>query len=211
MTIQRGQEWGSVGPAPAGLVTVGSDRELRRLVEAARRAGSELPPVGLLGGDLLRALGGTGRADRFAGDVARLPVDVVRVEAEDPAAPGEVRTAWFVAHAIARRSWWRGEVVAAMNAQHLGAWDVAPRGHPNDGRVDLVAVDRRLPVRARLQARSRLPQGTHVPHPDISVRQSADVTIELRRPLDVALDGEPWGRATRLRFVVEPDALLVCV
>ncbi len=212
MTIRRGQEWGSVGAAPADLVMASSDAEVRHVVEAARRAGScEPPPIGLLGGDLMRAVGGSGRAGRFDGDVAHLTVDVVRVEVEDPEAGGGARTGWFVAHAIARRTWWRGEVVAAMNAQHLGSWDVAPRGHPNDGRVDVVRAAPSLHPRARLQARTRLPQGTHMPHPDITTRQVTDVTIELIRPLGLELDGERWGSANRLRFVVEPDALRVCV
>jgi len=211
VTVRRGEDWGSVGPAPPGLVLVSTDREVRRLVTAARRDGREPPPVGLLGGDLCRAVGGRGRRERFDGDVARLPVDVVRVEIDDPREAGGLRIGWFVAHLVARRSWWRGEIAAVMNAQHLGPWDVAPRGHPDDGRAEVVIATPALRPRARLQARRRLPQGTHLPHPEISLRQLNEATVEFRRPLDLALDGEPWGRADRLRFVVEPDALLVCV
>ena len=47
---------------------------------------------------------------------------------------GEVRhdgtLAHFVAHAIARRGWWRGRILAAMNAEFVGDWKVAPRAHP---------------------------------------------------------------------------------
>ena len=68
MTVRRGEDWGSVGPAPPGLVLVSTDREVRRLVTAARRDGREPPPVGLLGGDLCRAVGGRGRRERFDGD-----------------------------------------------------------------------------------------------------------------------------------------------
>lgn len=211
MTIRRGEEWGRIGPAPEGLVIVESDAAVRALVEAARRNGSSLPPVGLVGGDLMRAVGGAGRRERFSGDVAILPIDVVRIEADDAREPAGTRTGWFVAHAVARRRWWRGEIVAAMNAQHLGNWDVAPRSHPNDGRVDLVRIEPTLPLRGRLQARRRLPQGTHVPHPAISIRPVTDETVTLRQPLDLVLDGEPWGAATRWRVVVEPDALVICV
>ncbi len=38
-----------------------------------------------------------------------------------------------------------------MNAQFLGRWDVAPRGHPNDGRLDVLDAD--LPLDERLQVR----------------------------------------------------------
>ena len=48
-----------------------------------------------------------------------------------------------VAHVVARGGgpWWRGPIVAVMNADRLGRWDVAPRAHPNDGRLDVVEVD----------------------------------------------------------------------
>lgn len=193
-----------VGPAPADLRHVRSDAEIRALVVAARTTGAVIPPLGLLGGDLMRAVGGVGDPARFDGEVPTLPVDVVRVEAE----PG---TSWFVAHAIARRSWWRGELVAAMNVQHLGRWDVAPRAHPNDGRVDVVRVAATMPVRDRVHARGRLPLGTHLPHPDIEVRPSRSAEVRLARPARLWLDGERWGTARELRLTVEPDSLLVCV
>jgi hypothetical protein len=116
----------------------------------------------------------------------------------------------FVAHLVARRSWWRGEVVAAMNAEHLGPWDVAPRGHPNDGRLDVVhVVD--LGLHDRWKAWRRLPTGTHVPHPAISVRPTASADLALRRPLRVLLDGRPAGSTDHLAIRVDPDALTVCI
>ena len=206
VTIKPGEPWGDVGPVPAGLVPVYSDAALREIVEMGRRSDAPLPPVGLLGGDLMRAVGGTGDAHRFdgSGEVARLPVDIVRVEAD-----GEV--AWFVAQLIARRSWWRGELVAAMNAQYRGVYDIAPRAHPNDGRVDVVRVAAAMSVGDRWKARRRLPQGTHVPHPAITTRPAGTIEITFERPLDVRLDGTRWRRCAALRLTVEPDALTVCV
>ena len=208
VTIRPGEPWGDVGPVPAGLVTVHSDAELRDVVERARRLDAPLPPVGVAGGDLMRAVGGTGETHRFdtgdGVDVARLPVDIVRVEAG-----GEV--AWFVAQLIARRSWWRGELVAAMNAQYRGVYDIAPRAHPNDGRADVVRVAAAMSVGDRWKARRRLPQGTHVPHPAITTRPASTIEITFERPLDVWLDGMRWRRCTALRLTVEPDALTVCV
>ncbi len=71
MTVRKGEAWGRTGPAPAGLVEVRSDAELHELVNDRRRAGAPIPPVGLLGGDLCRTLGGTGRPERLRSD-ARL-------------------------------------------------------------------------------------------------------------------------------------------
>lgn len=204
MTVRKGEAWGSVGPAPEEMLTAITDRELRHIVRAAMVAGRQPPPVGLLGGDMMRAVGGSGDPERFAGEVAILPVDVLRVEVD-----GAVE--WCCSHVVARRSWWRGEIVAAMNAQHIGSWDVAPRAHPGDGRVDVVRADPAMSWRDRARARGRLAHGTHVPHPHIEVRQRYEVELQFLHPLRLELDGEAWMSASSVRIVVLPDALTVVV
>ncbi len=183
---------------PEGVV-VRTDAEARAVVTAARRADRPVPPLGLLGGDLCRALGGTGDEERLrSGAGVVLPVDLGAVLVDG-------RLHWFVAHLLARRGWWRGRVVAVMNAQHLGPWDVAPRGHPNDGRLDVLDGD--LPLGQRWPARRRLPLGTHVPHPGITERHVAAVQLDLEGGSHVWLDGEDLGPARSLSIRVEPDAL----
>ncbi len=202
MPIAKGDPWGTPGALPRHGVVVRSDAEARAVVTSARRAGEPVPPLGLLGGDLCRTLGGTGDEARLRSEQAvTLPVDLGSVLVDG-------RLHWFVAHLVAKRTWWRGRVVVAMNAQYLGRWDVAPRGHPNDGRLDVLDAD--LPFDERLQARSRLRSGSHVPHPRIEERHVAAVQIELARPSEVLLDGEAVGRASHLAIRVEPDAL-ICV
>ena len=200
MTIRKGEEWGSVGPPPAGMLEARSDAELRAIVETCRADGRDIPPVALFGGDLLRSVGGAGT---LRDSMVTAPIDVVRVES-----PGAAVT-WFVAHLVARRSWWSGEIVAAMNAQFHGHRDVAPRSHPNDGRVDVLRVSSSMSLRHRLQARARLVQGTHVPHPAIELRQVRSIELDLRRPLRIWLDGTPWTTASQFALTVEPDALLI--
>jgi hypothetical protein len=203
VTVRKGQAWGTTGPLPAGAVRVGSDAEAGAVVDAARRTGQVPPPLALLGGDLCRTLGGRGDPARFDhDDVSLLPVDLGHVLVD-----GEPY--WFVAHLVARRSWWWGRVLAAMNAQYLGFWDVAPRSHPGDGLLDL--LDARLPVGDRLKARSRLPAGTHVPHPAIAERRVAEADIDLDRPTPIWLDGVRLAPARHLAIRVEPDALLCIV
>lgn len=204
MTIRKGEQWGDVGPVPEGAVRMHSDAELADLVEQCRRSTAAVPPVVLLGGDLMRAVGGTGDIARLDGDVARLPVDVVSVVAD-----GQQR--WFVAHLVARRSWWRGELVAAMNAQHLGDWDVVPRSHPNDGRIDVLRVDAAMSLGDRWRARTRAVHAGHVPHPAIEIRSVSATVLEFQRPLRLWLDGRPWTTAASVELTVEPDALVVCV
>jgi hypothetical protein len=203
MPIGKGEAWGEPGRLPADGVVARSDRELRALVEAARRGGEPLPVVGLLGGDLAAAVGGRGDESRLHdGTGVRLPVDVgaVRVDGEPY---------WFVAHLVARRSWWRGRIVAVMNTDLLGDWHVAPRAHPGDGLLDVVDAD--PPVSDRLRARRRLPSGAHLPHPAITTSRVRRVAFDLDPPLDVWLDGARVGRGAHVEVSVEPDALTVVV
>lgn len=204
MTVEKGRPWGDAGPLADDGVVVASDAEARHAVEQARRTGGARPELGLVGGDLWRTCGGRpGGAERVRStDAVRLPVDLGSVLVD-----GVLHH--FVAHLVARRSWWRGRLVAVMNAEYLGDWDVAPRSHPNDGRLDVVEAD--LSVADRWKAWRRLPQGTHVPHPDITERRVRAAQVDLDVGTDVWLDGERVVRGARsLSIRVEPDAL-VCV
>ena len=204
MTIRKGAAWGETGGLPAGGVVVRSDAEARAVVTAARRAGDPVPPLGLAGGDLCRTLGGRGDEGRIRSDAGvRLPVDLATVLVDG-------RQYWFVAHLVARRSWWRGRIVAAMNAEFVGSWDVAPRAHPDDGLLDVLDVSPAMPPLDRLRARGRLPSGSHVPHPAIAVARRPALQVTLDRPTPVWLDGERVGEGRDLSLRVEPDAL-VCV
>jgi diacylglycerol kinase family enzyme len=89
-----------------------------------------------------------------------------------------------------------------MNAEFVGPFDVSPRGHPADGRVEVIAVDDGLGLRARLQARRRLRTGTHLPHPAISTRSSRAGEWVFDRPMAVAVDGRRHRGVRTLRFEV---------
>lgn len=198
MTIERGQPWGEPGPLPADGVAVRCDIEARKVVERARRANETIPTLGLLGGDLCRTVGGRGDADRLESDDAMtLPLDVGSALID-----GTIH--WFVAHLVARRGWWRGRIVAVMNAQWIGEWDVAPRSHPNDGLLDIFDSD--LSMGDRWKARSRLATGTHVPHPGIGQRRVAAAQFEFASPTPIWLDGVRIATARQLSVRVEPDA-----
>ncbi|HEY5153889.1 MAG TPA: hypothetical protein VIJ47_04085 [Acidimicrobiales bacterium] len=203
MTIEKGKAWGQARPLPVDGVVVHSDAEARAAITTARRRGDVLPTLGLLGGDLCRTLGGTGDEARLRSSAAMtFPCDLGIVEIG-----GEELV--FVAHLIARRTWWFGRQVAVMNAQWLGRWDLGPRSHPNDGLLDL--TDGTLPLGQRLEARRRLHTGTHVPHPALDTRRAPTFTLDLDPALGVWLDGQRVARAGHLEVRCEPDALHVVV
>jgi hypothetical protein len=194
VTVKPGSAWGELVAIPPGALDVYVDHELAAAIERV-----EQRPLVVRGGDLHRTAGGPSGTDT----VVRVTIDVLRVTAE-----GTPMTA--VAHVVARRSgrlgWLRGRVVAAMNAEHIGRWDVAPRAHPNDGRFDLVDVAASMSVRDRLQAFRRLATGTHVPHPRIASRRSRDETFTFDRPMRLWLDGVERGTVRSLTVSVVPDA-----
>ena len=202
MPIRKGEPWGSAVPLPADLPTFDNERAAGRWL---RSLSDRSDPIafGLRGGDLARTMGGGGR-DRFAGDVVCAPVDLVRVELD-----GVQHEA--LSHVVLRRQWWRGRVVLVMNAQYLCALDVAPRSHPNDGRVDVLDIAPEMTLRARLQARRRSRTGTHVPHPHIKVASVSACEFVFNRRATCWVDGVRVGTARKVTVSVAPDALLLYV
>ena len=170
MTIRRGGDWGRLGTPPEDLPSAKSDHEI------GEHLGNGVSTIRLCGGDMFATLGGS-----TSGSLAptlELPIDVMRISFKH-SRDSELKTRVASSHCILRAintrgGWFRGNAVAVMNAQYLGEWDVAPRGHPNDGRVEILEVDARMSVRQRMIARSRMKTGTHLPHPDISVKSVSE-------------------------------------
>lgn len=197
MTIEKGRPWGEEVARPADLRIVGDDATLA----AALRDGEG--PAAAAAGDMYRTLGARPIGTRER--VLALPIDLVEVTLDDQVA----RVA--LAHVVARTpwwagSWWRGPVLIVMNAEFLGDWDVAHRGHPNDGRVEVQLADAALTARDRWAARTRLPLGSHVPHPQITTRSVRSASWTFDRPLAVFVDGRPAGTSRAVSVEVHPDA-----
>jgi len=203
-----GVDYGVAGEIPPDALAAGSDAAAGEIVAEARRANQAIPPVVLTGGDLARTLGVENDGAPL-GAAATTGTAGTRVAVDVGAALVDGRLHWFVAHLVARRSWWRGRLLVAANASFLGRWNAAPRSHPGDGRLDVFDADPPLPV--RLAARRRLPSGTHVPHPRITQRRIAAAQYDLDPGLDVYLDGVRLDRARTLSLRVEPGALDVWI
>ena len=200
MTIRKGEAWGELVASPADLFVAADDAAAARFVRDALAEGTAASPFGVAGGDLARTMGG-GVPGRFPGEVTRAPVDMLRVEADG-------RTTVAVAHVVVG-NWWRGDCRIALNAQYLGPLDLAPRSHPNDGRLDALVIAPAMSWRARFQARRRARSGTHLPHPQLSIAQTSTVEWTFDRPMPIEVDGERWGSARSVTVTVAPDALVV--
>jgi diacylglycerol kinase family enzyme len=199
VTIKKGEAWGSAAPLADDGIVVHTDAEAAEALEHARRLGRPLPALGLLGGDLCRTLGGTGDRARLASDAAMtFPADLGEALVDG-------RIHLFVAHVTAGH---RLRFVA-MNAQWMGPWNLGPRGHPNDGRLDV--YESHLSLLDWWQVRRRLPHGAHLPHPRIEERRVPAVQVAFSKPLPVRIDGRHVGDARKLSIRVAPDALRVVV
>lgn len=204
MTIRKGEPWGEPGPLREGAPVAADDAAASAALQVDWHAGGPTIQIGLLGGDLHRTLGDPhhDEADLVAGRGMRLPMDLGTVSIDG----GVPRV--FVAHmvATARRNGrlWGSRTVTAMNGSFLGADNLGPRAHPNDGRLDV--VDGTLPRTERATGRRRAATGTHLPHPDLVERRTAHHVIESARPLHVRLDGLQVGSGHRLEITCHPDA-----
>lgn len=204
MTIGRGRDWGERVPLPPDVRLFPDDASLFAHLNDPSERVSMGAGVAIVSGDLARTLGAAGGADRFApgADCLRVPIDLGIVQHDG----GEHR---FASHVVARASWWHGPIVAVMNAQFIGRWDVAPRSHPNDGWLDVTEVSPTMSLMQRLLASRRLPTAGHVPHPSIVTRRVRAHDWAFERPLSLVVDGAAIGRTRRLRVTVIEDALTV--
>ncbi|MEM1333191.1 MAG: hypothetical protein AAGG08_06995 [Actinomycetota bacterium] len=198
MTIRPNEEWGTEVTRPDGLVIAADDAAL-----AAALADRDAGPIAVGGGDLARTLGARPIADRTV--LRAFPIDLLRVQLDDD------RVIPAIAHVVVRRpwsrgGWWRGPVTLVMNAEFLGEWDVATRGHPNDGRVERFDLDPTTGVRQRRAIARRLPNGSHLPHPAITRTTKRRHELAYDRPVAVIVDGVARGPSRAISIQVDADA-----
>ncbi len=204
MVIKHSQDWGRESIAPSDLVFALTDSGLAACI------GEGHQNVVVTGGDMWRTIGAEGRVVVPDETAICLPIDVMKVEIqlEDESILSKIA----VSHVVLRRAnirggWLRGPVIVVANAQFLGEWDVAPRGHPNDGRVEITQVDRAMGVRQRMTARSRLRTGTHLPHPSIQTQSVKNFVWESADQASTILwtDHQCIGQVKRLSIEVCND------
>jgi hypothetical protein len=203
VTIRKGEPWGVVAPLPDDGVEAASDAEAAAVVTDARRAGIPPPAIGLLGGDLCRTLGGTGDRARLRSEEA------ISVVCDVGLATVEGVEHVFVAHAVARRAWWRGRASVAMNAAWIDAWNFGPKAHPGDGVLDLFDVE--VGWTQWREVQRRLPSGAHLPHHQLRTSRGTSRTWRFDRPPPVHIDGVVVGESRALSVQVWPDAMTIVV
>lgn len=196
MTIEKGSAWGETVERPADLAAVADDAGLAVALARGDRA------VAVSSGDMFATVGARPLADRS--EVLRLPVDLLEVSL-DGGAPLPAVAHVLVRAPRARGGPLRGPLAVAMNAEFIGGIPLAPRGHPNDGRIEVFDFDAGLSVRQRLAIRRRARSAAHLPHPGIRTRSLRSVSWEFDRECVVVVDGVVRGRARSIDVSVTAD------
>ena len=213
MGIAPGEEWGEACSSAPDLIVEGDDTDLASAVHDA--------PIGVLvrfvhsaASDLARALGLRAGAEPRGVALAMDALDVGdgsiavnavvlgippdRLGARDRARPVTLSLDGRDADAAVTRA----TTVVVATGQWLRGADLMPRGHPGDGKAEVQAYALRPGERRAM--RSRLPSGTHVPHPRIVTRTARRVTVRTPRPWSLEIDGRPRDPRSDLQVTVLP-------
>ncbi len=237
MSIRPGREWAQPVDGPPDVEVTGDDAGLARAVAHAHERGLACPLVlfrPLPASSLARSVGLPPGGS--AHPTVVLPVDALVVAAGEQyvrrlavngvvsgVSPGRLRLrSPLVDVAVVADGrpvgGARATTVAVMGGQFLGDADLAPRGHPGDGRAEVVVMA--VEPKDRKAMRERLPRGDHVPHPGITIvsargrpprvgRRAAVRGRRIRRrtPPHPRRHGAPTGLPTdRVRAVGIPSA-----
>ena len=204
MTIRKNENWGATAARPENLVICETDEAASQLATDFYLQQKSIPPIAITRSNLSRALGTKG-ADAKSQNMQATPFDLIEVTFVDASKTQQKVLA--LGYGLLRKSWWRGDIVAAMNTCVIGDWDCAPRSHPNDGKFDLLTVKSQMKPTQRLIASRRLRLGTHLPHPQISVKQLTSFEADCSAEPNLYVDNRKFVCVNQCKFRLLPDAL----
>ncbi|MFV1991538.1 MAG: hypothetical protein ACC652_12445 [Acidimicrobiales bacterium] len=191
MTIRYGEKWGKPISIPEDTPVATTDREVASLYSQGHSV------IRLDGGDVHRVFGQPAR--RADCDLWGFPMDVAWFDSD-------LGRQVFVAHLLVGMR--RGiPEIALMNSGFYGEWELAPRGHINDGRLEVVSLS--IPRADRREFRRRVVSGSHVPHPGIEIRSVKKWQGSAHGK--VLVDGVALRLHGDLSVEIEPDALTIVV
>lgn len=205
MVVRRGSDWGESAIPDGGVRTLGTDEQV---FEAIREGVRDFIVVG---GDLAHTLGSFSSMNTTR--YRRATLDLFELSFLDRR--GVLDHFVGASHCLIRNPWWRGgmlfgSVLAICNAQFVRGRNVAPSGHPNDGKLEILEFGSELSLRDRWMVLRKLRTGDHLPHPKIGFRH-----VGTRTRLDgrgvVIVDGHKLGLGSLTECTPLPDAATVWI
>ena len=177
MTIDKGADWGEV---------------------VVDRVGGVEPS-----GDLARDLGFPGRPDH-PGRWRRLPID--RIDIRITLADGSFRQFSTLSWVVGGQKL-RGECVVVASTAHVHDRRLFSRAHPNDGRLDWLAIGPAMRLRERMAFWRRTRTETHLPHPMVKAGAGTQFAHTFLRAIRVrSAEGESFSGVIEMHASIVPDA-----
>ena len=197
--IRRGQPWGEPSYMSDDVIIVENDLVLARTNPTNR--------VFLSGGDIARSLGQP-QVPSVGSACTEVTIDAMVCDIKS----NDGESTWIVAaSSIIVGNYWKGRHLIVSNAGWIGDSNVAPRAHPNDGKVEMLTMHSHMTLRQRFLARRKMNTGVHLPHPDLSSAQISTVVIESKGRELLVIDGDKISNWTSISLTVQPDYWRVLV
>jgi len=206
-------------PTTTGILVVGADADLARVVTVMRSAGKDLPLslipnqrsdlLTMFGLNRARAIARIQSGSAYRADLGQVRIgDTIRPFVAHVAATGSRRSRLLsrreaVVITTPRRAyelagWW----VIAANAQHLAGRTIAPKAALTDGQLDLQVFGGSVLTRLRLMRLAK--RGLHLRDSSLWRRSVSSGLAEIPERWAVTVDGVPAGFGP---FEVSTEAL----
>jgi hypothetical protein len=208
MTIRKLVTYGTSAPRPSDLIVFGSDREIARHYES--RDGSQ--PCTVTDGSIAQSLGirrqNSHGNTHFDQQMTKVDIDLLQIEYRterltDPILRTVVAGSLSIQHRTALSTF-----LILSNSGIFRGRDMLPRAHPNDGFVDVLAIDIDVNIRQRALAWHRSKTGSHLPHPQLRVSRAVEHQWS-GRPSNMIADGVLIRDVAWLKCTVLADALSI--
>jgi hypothetical protein len=205
MPISPGSKWGEEIVPPTAIRSFGSDRELGTALRDNSLNSQPQGALHLVSDDFRSLLGLKELTKRTT--AIKIRIDALAISYTDKhggthqdVCIGSLhigRPLRGTLNIVTNTGWWRGH-------------DIAPRAHPNDGKLDIVEVARTMTARQRITAWRRSLVGTHLPHPNIAYSQS-DFYSWSGKLSNLTVDGEKLGKVSHVQCRVQSDCTEIMV
>jgi hypothetical protein len=204
MTIRKGEGWGVRISTPTSIRRAHSDADLSQC--------SRTDFVSLTDGDIHRTLGSPRPIQKEA-ECTLLPIDALQIRVgRSDGSEQHVIAASRVEIGSLLSPIRRRRFVCVSNGGIVNGRNLAPRAHPNDGRLDVMTIEATMTFRHRLTARKKAVTGTHLPHPRISVRQDDAFSFQkISTGERLSIDGVAIKDWTDVSISILPDYWQVVV
>jgi hypothetical protein len=192
--ITRGEAWGKSTTRSIDDVVIAGDIALAKSSPNQRLIVS--------GGDIAHSLGNP-PTPPIGSDCIEVSIDAMRVFVTSK--NGNIE-ATIASSSVIIGNWYRGRFVCVTNGGSVGARDLSPRAHPNDGVFDVMTLDSAMDLQQRVLARRKSRLGNHIPHSLISNSRARNAEYSrLSRTEELRIDGRRVKSWINVQIEILPD------